>query len=277
MKFTKMHGCGNDYVYVNLFEEEVVDPAAVSIKVSDRHFGIGSDGLITIGPSDKADFRMRIYNADGSEAEMCGNGIRCVAKYVYDHKLTDKTEVQIETGAGVLTLKLFVKEGEVDQVRVDMGQPILEPALIPVQTEGDKVIDEPIEVGGKTWRMTCVSMGNPHAVVFVDDTEHFEIEKYGPLFENHKRFPKRTNTEFTQVLSRTEANMRVWERGSAETWACGTGTCACVMACILNGKTDDKVLVHLRGGDLTIEYDRESDHIFMTGPATEVFSGEINL
>ena len=277
MKFTKMHGCGNDYVYVNLFEEQLDNPAEVSIKVSDRHFGIGSDGLITIGPSDKADFRMHIYNADGSEAEMCGNGIRCVAKYVYDHHLTDKTKITVETGAGILTLILFPKDGKVEQVRVDMGEPILTPAEIPVVADGDKVIDEPIEVGGKTWNMTCVSMGNPHAVVFVDDTANFPLETYGPLFENHERFPKRTNTEFVQIISRTEANMRVWERGSAETWACGTGTCACVMACILNGKTEDKVLVHLRGGDLTIEYDRESNHVFMTGPATEVFSGEIEI
>lgn len=277
MKFTKMHGCGNDYVYVNLFEEKVDNPAEVSIKVSDRHFGIGSDGLITIGPSDKADFRMHIYNADGSEAEMCGNGIRCVAKYVYDHHLTDKTEITVETGAGVLTLILFPEDGKVQQVRVDMGEPILEPSQIPVVAKGDKVIDEPIEVGGKTWNMTCVSMGNPHAVVFVDDTANFPLETYGPLFENHERFPKRTNTEFVQIISRTEANMRVWERGSAETWACGTGTCACVMACILNGKTEDKVLVHLRGGDLTIEYDRKSNHVFMTGPATEVFMGEIDV
>ena len=277
MRFTKMHGCGNDYVYVNLFEEKVENPAEVSIKVSDRHFGIGSDGLITIGPSDKADFRMHIYNADGSEAEMCGNGIRCVAKYVYDHHLTDKTKITVETGAGILTLILFPKDGKVEQVRVDMGEPILTPAEIPVVADGDKVIDEPIEVGGKTWNMTCVSMGNPHAVVFVDDTANFPLETYGPLFENHERFPKRTKTEFVQIISRTEANMRVWERGSAETWACGTGTCACVMACILNGKTEDKVLVHLRGGDLTIEYDRESNHVFMTGPATEVFEGEIEV
>lgn len=277
MKFTKMHGCGNDYVYVNLFEEQLDNPAEVSIKVSDRHFGIGSDGLITIGPSDKADFRMHIYNADGSEAEMCGNGIRCVAKYVYDHKLTDKTEITVETGAGVLTLILYPENGKVQQVRVDMGEPILTPAEIPVVSQNDKVIDEPIEVGGKTWNMTCVSMGNPHAVVFVDDTASFPLETYGPLFENHERFPKRTNTEFVQIISRTEVNMRVWERGSAETWACGTGTCATVMACILNGKTEDKVLVHLRGGDLTIEYNRASNHVFMTGPATEVFSGEIEV
>lgn len=277
MKFTKMHGCGNDYVYVNLFEEHIDDPAEISIKVSDRHFGIGSDGLITIEPSDIADFRMRIYNADGSEAEMCGNGIRCVAKYVYDHKLTDKTEISVQTGAGVKILKLFVEGDKVEQVTVDMGEPVLAPAEIPVVADGDRVVDEPIEVCGKEWRMTCVSMGNPHAVVFVDDVENFELEKYGPHFENHERFPKRTNTEFVHVVSRTEAYMRVWERGSAETWACGTGTCATVMACILNGKTDNKVLVHLRGGDLTIEYDEKTNHVFMTGPATEVFNGEVVL
>ena len=277
MKFTKMHGCGNDYVYVNLFEEQIGDPAKVSIAVSDRHFGIGSDGLITIGASEIADFRMRIYNADGSEAEMCGNGIRCVAKYVYDHKLTDKTEITVETGAGVKTLQLTVEDDKVTLVRVDMGEPILTPDEIPVVADGDRVVDESIVVDDKEWRMTCVSMGNPHAVVFVDDVAHFELEKYGPLFENHVRFPKRTNTEFVQMVSRNEAIMRVWERGSAETWACGTGTCATVMACILNGLTDNEVLVHLRGGDLRIAYDAKSNHIFMTGPATEVFEGEIQL
>ena len=273
MKFTKLHGCGNDYVYVNLFEEKIADPAGLSIKISDRHFGIGSDGLITIGPSEIADFRMRIYNADGSETEMCGNGIRCVAKYVYDHKLTDKTEISVESGAGIKYLKLFVENGKVAQVRVDMGEPILEPSLSPVVAEGDKVVDEPITVCDREWKMTCVSMGNPHAVVFVDDVENFELEKYGPHFESHERFPKRTNTEFVHVISKNEASMRVWERGSAETWACGTGTCATVMACILNGLTDNKVLVHLRGGDLTIEYDEKTNHVFMTGPATEVFNG----
>lgn len=276
MKFTKMHGCGNDYVYINLFEEKVDNPEKLSIAVSDRHFGIGSDGLILIGPSDKADFRMRIYNADGSEAEMCGNGIRCVAKYVYDHKLTDQTEISVETGAGIKYLKLTAEQGKVSQVRVDMGEPILKPDLIPVQAEGDKVVDEPVTVAGKEWRMTCVSMGNPHAVVFVDDVSSFPLETYGPEFENHSRFPKRINTEFVQVISRNEASMRVWERGSAETWACGTGTCASVMACILNNRTDNEVLVHLRGGDLTITYEPESNHIFMTGPATEVFSGELD-
>ena len=273
MEFTKMQGCGNDYVYVDLFKEKIENPAKLSIAVSDRHFGIGSDGLITIGPSETADFQMHIYNADGSEAEMCGNGVRCVAKYVYDHGLTDQTEITVETGAGIKTLLLTVENKKVSQVRVDMGEPILNPELIPVEADGDTVIDEKIYVDGKEWHMTCVSMGNPHAVVFVEDTDAFELEKYGRQFENHPRFPKRTNVEFVHVISRTEASMRVWERGSAETLACGTGTCASVMACILNHKTENKVLVHLRGGDLTIEYDPKSNHIFMTGPAVEVFHG----
>ena len=276
MKFTKLHGCGNGYIYVNLFEEKLDNPAEMSIKVSDHHFGIGSDGLITIGPSEIADFAMRIYNADGSEAEMCGNGIRCVGKYVYDHGLTDKTEIAVESGAGIKYLTLNVENGKVATVCVDMGEPIFVPQEIPVVAEGDIVIDEPISVGGVEWKMTCVSMGNPHAVVFVDDVKTFELEKYGPLFENHERFPKRTNTEFVHVISRTEADMRVWERGSAETWACGTGTCATVEACILKGLTDREVLVHLVGGDLVIRWDEETNHVFMTGPATEVFSGEYN-
>ena len=276
MKFTKLHGCGNGYIYVNLFEETLDNPAEMSIKVSDHHFGIGSDGLITIGPSEIADFTMHIYNADGSEAEMCGNGVRCVGKYVYDHGLTDKTEVAVETGAGIKYLTLNVENGKVATVRVDMGEPIFEPEQIPVWAEGDIVINEPISVGDKEWEMTCVSMGNPHAVVFVDDVKNFPLETYGPLFEKHERFPNRTNTEFVQVVSREEAYMRVWERGSEETWACGTGTCATVVACILNDYTDRKVLVHLLGGDLTIEWDKETNHVFMTGPATEVFSGEYN-
>ena len=277
MKFTKLHGCGNGYIYVNLFEEKLDNPAEMSIKVSDHHFGIGSDGLITIGPSDIADFAMRIYNADGSEAEMCGNGIRCVGKYVYDHGLTDKTSIAVESGAGIKYLTLNVENGKVATVCVDMGEPILAPAEIPVVAEGDVVIDEPIQVGDKEWKMTCVSMGNPHAVVFIDTpVKEFELEKYGPLFEHHERFPKRTNTEFVRVISRTEADMRVWERGSAETWACGTGTCATVVACILKGLTDREVLVHLVGGDLVIRWDEETNHVFMTGPATEVFSGEYN-
>lgn len=276
MKFTKLHGCGNGYIYVNLFEEILDNPAEMAIKVSDHHFGIGSDGLITIGSSEVADFKMHIYNADGSEAEMCGNGVRCVGKYVYDHGLTDQTVVKVETGAGIMVLELNVENGKVATVRVDMGEPIFESEKIPVVAEGTPVLMEPIVVGDKEWKMTCVSMGNPHAVVFVDDVKDFPIETYGPLFENHERFPKRTNTEFVKVVSPTEAYMRVWERGSAETWACGTGTCATVVACILNGVTERKVLVHLLGGDLVIEWDEETNHVFMTGPATEVFSGEYN-
>ena len=277
MKFTKLHGCGNGYIYVNLFEEKLDNPAEMSIKVSDHHFGIGSDGLITIGSSEVADFAMRIYNADGSEAEMCGNGIRCVGKYVYDHGLTDKTEIAVESGAGIKYLTLNVENGKVASVCVDMGEPMFAPEQIPVLAEGEPVVDEPIRVGDKDWKMTCVSMGNPHAIVFLDTpVKDFELEKYGPLFEHHERFPKRTNTEFVRVISRREAEMRVWERGSAETWACGTGTCATVVACILKGYTDREVLVHLVGGDLVIRWDEETNHVFMTGPATEVFSGEYN-
>lgn len=277
MNFTKMHGCGNDYIYVNLFEEKVEDPKNTAIKVSDRHFGIGADGLVLIGPSEIADFRMRIFNADGSEAEMCGNATRCVAKYVYEHRLTNKTIITLETGAGIKELVLTVKDGIVELVRVDMGEPILEAKEIPVIADKSPVVDEPLLVDGKEWRMTCVSMGNPHAVVFVEDVYALDLEKIGPKFENHPRFPKRTNTEFCHVISRTEVDMRVWERGSGETWACGTGACGLVMACILNGYTEDTVLVHLRGGDLSITYDRETNHVFKTGPATEVFSGSIEI
>ena len=275
MKFTKMNGCGNDYVYINGFVEKVENPKELAKKVSDRHFGIGSDGLILIVPSDKADFCMRMFNADGSEGEMCGNGIRCVAKYVYDHKMTDKTEISVETKAGIKYLDLTVEDEKVTKLKVDMGEPILEPKKIPVRSEKKRVVNEPIAVAEKTWNMTCVSMGNPHAVVFVEDTGSLEIEKYGPLFENHELFPNRTNTEFVQVLNRNEINMRVWERGSGETLACGTGTCASVVACILNGYTDEKVLVHLLGGDLEIEYEKTTNHVFMTGPAETVFEGEL--
>lgn len=275
MKFTKMHGCGNDYVYVNLFAEEVKEPEELSRFVSDRHFGIGADGLILIGPSGEADFRMRMFNADGSEAEMCGNGIRCVGKFVYEEGLTDKTELSIETGAGIKYLTLYPADGKVEQIRVDMGEPILTPEDIPVVAEGEKVVGEPIAVHGKECAITCVSMGNPHAVVFVDDVQRLNLKQIGPFFEHHERFPKRTNTEFVQIVSREEVRMRVWERGAGETWACGTGACASVMACILNDRTDNRVLVHLRGGDLTIEYDETSNHIFMTGPAIRVFDGEI--
>lgn len=275
MRFTKMHGCGNDYIFVNCMEQAVEHPGQLSRIVSDRHMGIGSDGLILICPSEKADFEMQMFNADGSEGEMCGNGIRCIAKYVYDRGLTHKTQISVDTKAGIKYLDLTVENGKVSQVRVDMGEPILEAAKIPVSINKDRIIKEPIEVNGRTWEMTCVSMGNPHAVVYVPDTVSFEIEKYGPYFENHRLFPRRINTEFVQIISRNELNMRVWERGSNETLACGTGTCACVMASILNGYVDHKVLVHLRGGDLTIEYDEKTNHLFLTGPATTVFDGEM--
>lgn len=277
MKFTKMHGCGNDYVYVNCFKEKVENPKEVAIKVSDRHFGIGSDGLILILPSEVADFRMGMYNADGSEGSMCGNGIRCVAKYVYDYGLTDKTQISVETKSGIKYLDLFVEDGKVKTVKVDMGEPILTAKDIPVVYDKEKMIGEPITVAGTEYEMTCVSMGNPHAIVWVDDTKSLDLEKIGPDFENHKMFPERVNTEFIQILDRNTVNMRVWERGSGETWACGTGACATAVACILNGKTEDEVLVHLLGGDLKIQYDRESNHVFMTGPATVVFDGEIEL
>ena len=277
MKFTKMHGIGNDYVYVNCFEESIKNPAEVSKFVSDRHFGIGSDGLILISPSDKADFRMNIYNADGSQAEMCGNGIRCVAKYVYDYGLTDKTEISVETLAGIKYLKLQVENGKVATVEVNMAAPILEPEKIPVAVEESPVINVPVEVKGKTYHMTCVSMGNPHAIVFMDNVKELDIAAIGPYFENHTVFPKRTNTEFVEVLDRNTVNMRVWERGSDETLACGTGACATTVACILNNKTEDEVTVHLLGGDLKIRWDREANQVYMTGPATVVFDGEITL
>ena len=277
MKFTKMQGLGNDYVYVNCFEEKIENPSELAVKVSDRHFGIGSDGLILIRPSEVADFRMTMFNADGSESEMCGNGIRCVGKYVYDYGLTDKTEVSVETLAGIKYLKFLIKDGKVDMVTVNMGEPILKPELVPVVGEGDAVIDSPIEVDGKEYKMTCVSMGNPHSVVFVDDVDNFPLHEVGPLFEQHKAFPRRVNAEFCQVIDRTHAKMRVWERGTGETLACGTGTCATAVACILNGKTEDEVTITLLGGDLIIRWDREKNVIYMTGPARVVFDGEIDV
>lgn len=277
MKFTKMHGCGNDYVYVNCLEETVKNPNAVAKYVSDRHFGIGSDGLILICPSQTADFRMAMYNSDGSEGSMCGNGIRCVAKYVYDYGLTDKTQISIETKSGIKYLDLTVKNGKVSLVKVNMGAPSLASREIPVISETESVIHKPVTVFGKEYHITCVSMGNPHAVTIVDDIASFPVEKVGPLFEHHEMFPDRVNMEFVQLISRTEINMRVWERGAGETWACGTGTCASVVACVINGYTEEKVLVHLLGGDLQIFYDREADTVWMTGPATTVFDGEIDV
>lgn len=277
MRFTKMHGCGNDYVYVNCLEEKVENPNETAKMVSDRHFGIGSDGLILICPSSKADFEMKMYNADGSEGAMCGNGIRCVAKYVYDYGLTEKTTITVDTKAGIKQLELNVENGKVATVKVDMGAPAIKAEQIPVISKEDTVIAKPIEIAGTEYEMTCVSMGNPHAIVFVEDTEQVEIEQIGPLFEHNEIFPDRVNTEFIQVIDRNTINMRVWERGAGETWACGTGACASVVACVLNNKTEDEVLVHLRGGDLKIKYDRDKKTVFMTGPATVVFDGKINI
>lgn len=275
MKFTKMHGCGNDYIYVNCFEETVENPHDTAIKVSDVHFGIGSDGLILICPSKVADFRMAMYNADGSEGKMCGNGIRCVGKYVYDNNLTDKTTVTIETLSGIKTLELTVKDGKVEMVKVDMGEPIIKSSLIPAVSDEDTIINKKIQVNGKDYSITCVSMGNPHCVTIVDKTKDFPVEKIGPYFEKHEMFPDRVNTEFVEIISRKEINMRVWERGSGETWACGTGTCASVVACVLNDLTDDEVLVHVLGGDILVHYDRNKNTVFMTGPAATICTGEI--
>ncbi len=278
MEFIKMHGLGNDYVYVDGFKEKLDNPGEVSKFVSDRHFGIGSDGLIMINPSDKADFEMAMYNADGSRGEMCGNGIRCVAKFVYDNGLTDKTDISVETLGGIKYLDLTVKDGKVEKVRVDMGEPILIPGDIPVRAEGkDKVVSEPLTVEGQEYAITCVSMGNPHCIIYVDDVDGLELEKIGPKFENNEMFPNRINTEFIRIINKNEIQMRVWERGSGETLACGTGACASVVASVLNGHTDRTVRVHLLGGDLEIEWDESDNHVYMTGPATTVFKGTIDI
>ena len=291
INFTKMHGCKNDYLYIDCTKNELINPAKVSVKLSDRHTGIGSDGIILICPSSVADFRMRIFNADGSEAEMCGNGIRCVGKYVYDFGLTDKDEVRIETGVRteeeestgeipknrIKILKLKIEEGKVVSATVDMGKPILTPSEIPVISDKDKFINEAVNIDDKDWYLTCISMGNPHAVTFVDDTRSLNLPEIGTKFEFNKIFPNRTNTEFIKVISRNEIEMRVWERGSGETLACGTGACASAYAAMLNGLADDEVRVHLLGGDLIIKYDKDTNRIFMTGPCETVFSGSITI
>lgn len=294
MKFTKMHGIGNDYVYVNCFEETVSDPGKVAKLVSDRHFGIGSDGLVLIKPSKQADFEMAMYNADGSRGEMCGNAIRCVAKYVYDHKMTDRERISIETLAGIKYAELHIANGRVESVRVNMGKPRLEPDQIPVLYEGDahlaesspnghpagklhRVVDCPISAGGTEYRMTCVSMGNPHCVVYTSDVDGISLTEIGPLFECHAYFPNRVNTEFVKVLDKHTIQMRVWERGSGETLACGTGACAAAVASVLNGYTGREVTVRLLGGALKIEWEKDTGIVYMTGPATHVFDGEIAL
>lgn len=274
MKFTKMHGCGNDYVYVNGFTEKVADKPKAVVALSDRHFGIGSDGVIFINPSQQADFEMEMYNADGTRAEMCGNGIRCVGKYVYDHGMTDKTSITVESFGKVKYLDLTVENGKVVKVKVNMGKPELTSKDVPVVSEHEQVIDEEIIVKGKSYRMTCVSMGNPHAVVFMDDVEHLAIEEIGPYFENHERFPNRTNTEFVQVIDDSHVKMRVWERGTGETLACGTGCCATAVACVLNHLTGAHVTVQVLGGEIEIYWDQKENLVYMTGPAVTVFEGE---
>ena len=285
-KFTKMQGCGNDYIYVNGFTEKIPQEEKTELvrHISDRHFGIGGDGVIFINSSAEADFEMEMYNADGSRAEMCGNGIRCVAKYVYDKGLTDKTDISVISYGQIKYLQLFLKEGRVDTVRVNMGAPELRPERIPVTVaeagmplEKERIVNAPIIVQGKEYKMTCVSMGNPHAVIFLEDVTNLEIEQIGPYFENHERFPKRINTEFVKVLDKKTVQMRVWERGTGETLACGTGCCATVVACILNGLTDEKVTVKLLGGEIEIEWDREANLVYMTGPAVTVFEGEYDV
>lgn len=275
MQFTKMHGIGNDYVYVDCFRQPMPhDPAALSRAVSDRHFGIGSDGLILICPSTKADARMVMLNADGSESEMCGNGIRCVAKYVYDHGIARKPELSIETGRGVLALELQVQDGKVAQVRVDMGEPILTAAQIPTLLPGDPPLDVPLLAGDAALRVTCVSMGNPHCVAFVDAITDALVLGVGPRVERHEAFPRRTNVEFVQVRSPEEITMRVWERGSGETLACGTGACGVAVAGVLTGRTRRRITAHLPGGPLQLYWSEGNNHVYMTGPATEVFQGE---
>ena len=278
MKFTKMHGAGNDYVYVDCFNHETPpDPAAVSIAISDRHKGIGADGLILIRPSGVADARMQMFNADGSEAEMCGNGIRCVAKYIYDHDICRKDTVSIETGAGTLSIDLVAKDGKVEQAKVDMGEPILTPEKIPTTLSGSDptapVVNVPLEFKGQTFEATCVSMGNPHCVIFVDEATDELVHGIGPLIENDERFPARINVEFVEIISRTEVKQRTWERGSGETMACGTGASAVCVAGVLSDRTDRKITNHLLGGTLILEWDQATNSVFKTGPAVEVFSG----
>lgn len=277
MKFTKMHGAGNDYIYVNCFEEQIDDPAGLAKKLSDRHFGVGADGLICICPSSVADFKMEIYNADGSQAQMCGNGIRCVGKYVYDRGLTDKTVITVETGAGVKTLWLNLENGAVKTVRVCMGSPEFRPDLIPVAAEGEHFIQQPVYIDGEKYLVTALSVGNPHAVIFVDNVDAIDLASLGPKFENHTLFPERINTEFVQIINRKTLKMRVWERGSGETLACGTGATASLVAAAVCGFTGPAAKLILAGGELFIEWDRDENLLYMTGPAEFVFDGEIKL
>ena len=277
MKFTKMQGLGNDYIYVNCITEPINDPSAVAKKVSDRHFGIGSDGLVLIMGSDCADFRMRMFNSDGSEAEMCGNAIRCVGKYVYDNKLTNKTSISIDTLAGIKYLEMTVENDKVTLVRVDMGEPILQASLIPVKSDKDTFINELIEIDNVKYNVTAVSMGNPHAITYVDDVLKFPLNVVGPKMETHELFPRKVNAEFVQVINKDNLKMRVWERGAGETLACGTGACAVLVSSVLNNISNRKATIQLLGGDLIIEWCDKDNHVYMTGPAEVVFEGEISI
>lgn len=274
MKFTKMQGCGNDYIYINGFEENIEAPNEMAKNVSDRHFGIGSDGLVLILPSEVADFRMRMFNSDGSESEMCGNAIRCVGKYVYDRGMTDQKQIRVETLAGIKTLDLVIEDQVVTKVKVDMGEPILEATAIPVVSNKNPVIGEEVMVDGTTYGFTCVSMGNPHAVTYIEDVTNLPIEKIGPKIETHSLFPRKTNVEFVKVINASTLQMRVWERGAGETLACGTGACGVLVASVLNGVSARKATVKLLGGDLDIEWDESDNHVYMTGPAEFVFEGQ---
>ena len=277
IEFTKMQGCGNDYVYIDGSTQKIPQEEKPDFvrKMSDRHFGIGGDGVIFINPSQEADFEMEMYNADGSRAQMCGNGIRCVAKFVYDRHLTDQTEITVVSAGSVKRLKLYVADGHVERVRVNMGRPILKAAEIPVLSDEEQVLDWPVFVADRQWRMSCVSMGNPHAVVLAEDVASLPLTEIGPKFENHSMFPERVNTEFIRILDRNTIELRVWERGSGETLACGTGCCAAVAACVLNGLTERSVAVRVLGGELQIEWDENTGEIFMTGPAETVFEGQV--
>lgn len=278
MKFTKMHGLGNDYIYINCFENELENPSELAKQISDRHFGVGGDGLILILPSTSADAKMRMFNADGSEGKMCGNGIRCVGKYLYDHGLVNKEKITVETLSGIKYLHLFIENDRVSSVRVDMGEPIFESQLIPVLSDMPQLINVPIEVNGRQYKFTAVSMGNPHCVIFVPEITDQMIFEDGPALETHPLFPQKANIEFVKVISRHELQMRVWERGSGQTLACGTGACATLVASVLNNYAEPSATVHLMGGSLQIEWDRGvSNHVFMTGPAVEVFEGEWRL
>lgn len=275
LRFTKMHGAGNDYIYVNGFQQTVENPSELAIKLSDRHFGIGSDGLVIILPSDIADFRMKMFNSDGSEAEMCGNATRCVGKYVFDNKMTEKIEITLDTKAGIKYITLLDGNDKARKVTVDMGEPILDPTLIPVNVNEEPVLNFPLDIDGKIWKISCVSMGNPHAVIFTEGIKELDLPVLGPKFEKHPIFPRKTNTEFIEVVDRNTLNMRVWERGAGETLACGTGACASAVAAILNNHCDRNITIHLLGGDLEVEWRESNNHVYMTGEAVTVFEGTV--